>query len=139
MFKQLSILIFSSLLLLACSSTKEVKKGTVSKEPIKTSGTKPDWVSSDKTYWVEEGRMKFRVMSDNEPDLSFALKGLDGQAYSALINAVKIRAGSEFDEAVKGSKYNSNSIGQARQAVVNAMGDVKFSDLVREKEYWEQY
>lgn len=114
-------------------------KGSVSKDPVKTSGKKPDWVSDDITYKVEDGQMKFRTMSDNEADLSFAMKGLDGQAYNSLINIVKVRAGLEFDEAVKGSKYNSASIGQTRQSVVNAMGDVKFSGLVKEREYWEQY
>lgn len=124
------------LLLIGCGSTKP---GTVSDEPVKTSGSKPSWVKGDKTYWVDDERMHFRVVVDNESDLSFAQRGLDGQAYSALINAVKVRAGMEYDEAVKGAKYATNSIGQVRQSVVNALGDVKFSDMIKSNEYWEQY
>jgi hypothetical protein len=45
----------------------------------------------------------------------------------------------EYDEAVKGAKYTTNSIGQVRQSVVNAMGDVKFSDMIKSNEYWEQF
>ena len=52
-------------------------KGSVSQEPIKTSGEKNDWVKDDLSYWVEDGKMFFRVMVDNEPDLAFAMKGLD--------------------------------------------------------------
>ncbi|GEM_PF-2692061 len=122
--------------LVGCGSTRP---GTVSEDPTKTSGSKPGWVKGDKTYWVDDERMNFRVVVDNESDLSFAQRGLDGQAYSALINAVKVRAGMEYDEAVKGAKYTTNSIGQVRQSVVNAMGDVKFSDMIKSNEYWEQF
>jgi len=122
--------------LVGCGSTRP---GTVSEDPTKTSGSKPGWVKGDKTYWVDDERMHFRVVVDNESDLSFAQRGLDGQAYSALINAVKVRAGMEYDEAVKGAKYTTNSIGQVRQSVVNAMGDVKFSDMIKSNEYWEQF
>jgi hypothetical protein len=127
-----------STILIGCGGSKP-QVGSVSEHPVKTSGDKNKWVSDDRTFWIEDGRMCFRVMVDNESDLSFAQRGLDGQAYTVLINAVKIRAGLEYDEAVKGSKYSTNSIGQARQSVVNAMGDVKFSDLTKVSEYWEQY
>ena len=138
--RTLTVFLFATTFVLGgCGGGKEASKGEIGKEPVKTSGKKGDWVSDDRTYIVEDGRMKFRVMSDNEPDLSFAAKGLDGQAYGALVRAVKVRAGLEFDEAVKGSKYNPNSIGQARQEVINAIGDVHFSDLVKEREYWEQF
>lgn len=131
------IAIFTAALLFAgCGGTKP---GTVSDEPVKTSGSKPGWVKGDKTFWMEDTRMKFRVVVDQESDLSFAQRGLDGQAYNALINAVKVRAGMEYDEAVKGAKYATNSIGQVRQSVVNAMGDVKFSDMIKSNEYWEQF
>jgi hypothetical protein len=130
---------FTCVLLIGCGGAKESLTNSVSRDPVKTSGSKPDWVSDDRTYWIEDGRFRFRVMSDNEPDLSFAEGGLMGKAYIQLTNAIKVRAGFEFDEATKGSKYSENSIGQARQSVVNAMGDVKFSDLVKEREYWEQY
>ncbi len=126
----------AAFLLVGCGGTRP---GTVSEEPVKTSGSKPGWVKGDKTFWIEDARMKFRVVVDQESDLSFAQKGLDGQAYGALINAVKVRAGMEYDEAVKGAKYATNSIGQVRQSVVNAMGDVKFSDMIKTNEYWEQF
>jgi hypothetical protein len=126
----------AALVLAGCSSTKP---GTVSDEPVKTSGSKPAWVKGDKTFWIDDARMHFRVVVDQESDLSFAQRGLEGQAYNALINAVKVRAGMEYDEAVKGAKYATNSIGQVRQSVVNAMGDVKFSDMIKSNEYWEQY
>jgi hypothetical protein len=126
----------AALLLVGCSSTRP---GTVSEEPVKSSGSKPGWVKGDKTYWIDDNRMHFRVVVDNESDLSFAQRGLDGQAYSALINAVKVRSGMEYDEAVKGAKYATNSIGQVRQSVVNALGDVKFSDMIKSNEYWEQF
>lgn len=126
----------AALLLIGCGSTRP---GTISQDPTKTSGSKPSWVKGDKTYWLDDERMHFRVVVDNESDLSFAQRGLDGQAYSALINAVKVRAGMEYDEAVKGAKYTTNSIGQVRQSVVNAMGDVKFSDMIKSNEYWEQF
>jgi hypothetical protein len=122
--------------LYGCSSTRQ---GTISEDPVKTSGSKPSWVKGDKTYWVDDERMNFRVVVDNESDLSFAQRGLDGQAYVALINAVKVRSGMEYDEAVKGAKYTTNSIGQVRQSVVNALGDVKFSDMIKSNEYWEQF
>jgi hypothetical protein len=128
--------ILMALLLVGCGSTRQ---GTISDDPVKTSGSKPSWVKGDKTYWLDDERMHFRVVVDNESDLSFAQRGLDGQAYSALINAVKVRAGMEYDEAVKGAKYATNSIGQVRQSVVNAMGDVKFSDMIKSNEYWEQF
>lgn len=85
--------VMAVLLLIGCGSTKP---GTVSDEPVKTSGSKPSWVKGDKTYWVDDERMHFRVVVDNESDLSFAQRGLDGQAYSALINAVKVQAGMEY-------------------------------------------
>jgi hypothetical protein len=124
------------LLFIGCGGSRV---GTISDEPVKTSGNKPSWVKGDKTFWLDDDRMHFRVVVDNESDLSFAQRGLDGQAYSALINAVKVRAGMEYDEAVKGAKYATNSIGQVRQSVVNAMGDVKFSDMIKSNEYWEQF
>jgi hypothetical protein len=129
-------IMLAAVLLVGCGSTRP---GTVSEEPVKSSGGKPSWVKGDKTYWLDDERMHFRVVVDNESDLSFAQRGLDGQAYSALINAVKVRAGMEYDEAVKGAKYATNSIGQVRQSVVNAMGDVKFSDMIKSNEYWEQF
>jgi hypothetical protein len=129
----------AAIFLAGCKGSETAQTGAISKEPVKTSGKKPDWVADDKTYMVEDQKMYFRVMSDNESDLTFALRGLDGQAYASLINAVKIRAGLEFDEAVTGSKYNTNSIGQARQYVVNAIGDIKVSGLTKEREYWEQF
>jgi hypothetical protein len=125
-------------MLIGCAGSKP-QVGSVSAQPVKTSGDKNKWVTDDRTYWNEDDRMCFRVMVDNESDLSFAQRGLDGQAYTALINAVKVRAGLEYDEAVKGSKYSTNSIGMARQSVVNAIGDVKFSDLIKTREYWEQF
>ena len=128
--------ITAAFLLIGCAGTRP---GTVTNEPVKTSGSKPSWVKNDKTFWLDDERMHFRVVVDNESDLSFAQRGLDGQAYSALINAVKVRAGLEYDEAVKGAKYSTNSIGQVRQSVVNALGDVKFSDMIKSNEYWEQY
>jgi hypothetical protein len=124
------------LLFIGCGGSRV---GTISDEPVKTSGNKPSWVKGDKTFWLDDDRMHFRVVVDNESDLSFAQRGLDGQAYSALINAVKVRAGMEYDEAVKGAKYATNSIGQVRQSVINAMGDVKFSDMIKSNEYWEQF
>jgi len=123
---------------IGCAGSKP-QVGSVSEQPVKTSGDKNKWVTDDRTFWTEDDRMCFRVMVDNESDLSFAQRGLDGQAYTVLINAVKVRAGLEYDEAVKGSKYSTSSIGNARQSVVNAIGDVKFSDLIKTREYWEQF
>jgi hypothetical protein len=137
MIKNILGITMAALILIGCASTKPA--GYISEEPVKTSGSKPGWAKEDKTFWMDEGRMNFRVVVDNESDLSFAQRGLDGQAYTALINAVKVRAGMEYDEAVKGAKYSTNSIGQVRQSVVNAMGDVKFSDMIKSNEYWEQY
>jgi len=127
-----------ALILMGCAGSKP-PVGSISEKPVKTSSDKNKWVTDDRAFWTEDERMCFRVMVDNESDLSFAQRGLDGQAYIVLINAVKVRAGMEYDEAVKGSKYSTNSIGQARQSVVNAMGDIKFSDLLKMREYWEQY
>jgi hypothetical protein len=136
MVQKILPLVVAAVILIGCGGTRP---GTISEDPTKTSGSKPSWVKGDKTYWVDDERMHFRVIVDNESDLSFAQRGLDGQAYSALINAVKVRAGMEYDEAVKGAKYSTNSIGQVRQSVVNAMGDVKFSDMIKSNEYWEQF
>lgn len=108
-------------------------------KPVRTSGSKPSWVSDSKTYWVKDARMHFVVLVNNEPDLTFGITGLDGRAYVTLINLVKVRASTEFDEATKGSKFSTESIGQARQSVVNAAGDVKFSDLAKSEQYWEQF
>jgi hypothetical protein len=136
MVRNIIVVAVTVFFLVGCGSTRV---GTISEDPVKTSGSKPSWVKGDKTFWLDDDRMHFRVVVDNESDLSFAQRGLDGQAYSALINAVKVRAGMEYDEAVKGAKYATNSIGQVRQSVVNAMGDVKFSDMIKSNEYWEQF
>jgi hypothetical protein len=116
-----------------------MKKGEVSADPVRTSGSLPSWVKDDRAYWVEHGRMNFRVFSTGEKDLAFGMKGLDGDAYRALVNAVKVRAGLEFDNAMRGSRFDLGSIGEAREFVVNAIGEAKFADLVKSNDYWEQY
>jgi hypothetical protein len=128
------------LVLAGCGGGRQTATNSVSLEPIKTSGSKPGWVSDDRTFWVEDGRFKFRVVAENERgDLAQANMGLTTQMYSELSRVIKTRVGVEFDEATRGSKYDANSLGQMRQQVVNSMSDVKFSDLVKEREYWEQY
>jgi hypothetical protein len=122
-----------------CSGGEKTLKGSLNPEPVKTSGNKPDWVSDSKVYWTDGNRMYIKVSSEDEADLSFARKGLDGEAYRQLIRALQIRAGLEFDEAMKGAKSSQNTIGHARQYVVNAIGDVKFSGLMQNEEYWAQY
>jgi hypothetical protein len=140
--KQLVAIIFV-LIFFGCGGSNETQtpKGKVSAEPVQTSGSKPDWVSSDvENLPVEEGRIRFRVMTDNEQDIGFLSQmGLRSPAYAAMIEKIKIKAGLEFDDAGKISNYNKESAGHARQAVVNAIGKVEFSDLVKERQYWEKY
>jgi hypothetical protein len=132
-------LLLAGLLLAGCGGSTQTKKGEISRNPVKTSGSRPSWVQDDKSYWTDAGRMYFRVFSTGEKDLSFAVKGLDGDAYRTLVNAVKVRAGVEFDNAMRGSRFDAASIGEAREFVVNAIGEAKFSDLVKTNDYWEQF
>ena len=95
MTQRIALLLTIVTMLIGCSGSKP-QVGSVSEQPVKTSGDKNKWVTDNGTFWTEDDRMCFRVMVDNESDLSFAQRGLDGQAYTVLINAVKVRAGLEY-------------------------------------------
>jgi hypothetical protein len=73
MVQKILLVVFAALVLIGCGSTRP---GTISEDPTKTSGSKPSWVKGDKTYWLEDERMHFRVVVDNESDLSFAQRGI---------------------------------------------------------------
>ena len=126
-----------SIFLIQCSSTKIL----IGEEKlVGQSAEKPDWVVSDETYFVDEGRMNFRVFSTEEADLSFGLsQGLQGKMIEFLIPAIQMRINLEFDESVKGSKYSKETIGQVRQMVTNAAGEVTIRDVLRSAEYWEKW
>ena len=121
-------------LLFGCSSQNATKPGGLSL--IKTSGEKGDWVTSENTYWEEDGSMYFKVELNNETDLEYADAGLDGAASTVLISKVKTRALRELHTAMPGA---GNSIGKARENVLDAIAQATFSDLVKEKKYWEQF
>ena len=121
--------------------------GTVDPKPVETSGDKNKWVTDDKDFWVDEekiGREKspvfvFRFILRDEADLQSAIDGLDGEAYTALINLIKVRAGMEYDDAIKGSPAKKETIGKVRQRVVNAIGDATFAGVAKRNSYWEKY
>ena len=121
-----------------CSSSNVV--GKVSNQPVATQGNRsqPDWVSADKVYWTEKNKMFFRVFVSDEPDLDLAEIALTAKVAQELVQRIKIRVGLEFDVATKGSKYNAQSSGNARQAVVNAAGDAVFN-YGKENSYWEKF
>lgn len=134
---RISILVSLATLILGCAASKP-PIGT--ETLVETRGEKPKWVKSDETYFIKKDRINFRVFTTDESDLSFGLsQGLQGKVIEFLIPAIQMRIGMEFDEAVKGTKYSKDTIGQVRQMVTNAIGEAKIRDVLRSAEYWEKW
>ena len=138
-------LIAAMILIVGCGAQKP-RIGEVSLKPVETSGDKNKWVTDDRDWWVDGEKigdrkvpiMVFRVLLRDEADLQSAMDGLDGEAYTALINLVKVRAGMEYDDAIKGSPAKVETIGKVRQRVVNAMGDATFAGVAKRNSYWDK-
>ncbi len=143
---QYGCLLVGLALLVGCAA-QQPRIGEVASKPEETSGSKPGWVTDDVVSWTDEEQVGdseqsvyvFKVLLRDEADLQLAMVGLDGAAYMAMINAVKNRAGQEFDEAIKGSPAKIETIGNMRQRVVNAIGEATFSDLRQRNHYWEKW
>ena len=139
-------LIAAMILIVGCAPSKP-RPGEVAPKPEEVSGPKPGWVTDDRASWTDEEKVGdskepiyvFKVLLRDEADLQLAFDGLDGEAYTAMINAVKNRAGQEFDEAIKGSPAKAETIGKVRQRVVNSAGEAKFAGLRQRNHYWEKW
>jgi len=131
------------ILTIGCGAQKP-RIGEIPQKPVETSGDKNKWVTEDRDMWNDEEKggekiFVFRFQLRDEADLQSAFNGMDGEAYTALINMVKVRAATEYDDAIKGSPAKAETIGKVRQRVVNAMGDATFAGLARRASYWEKF
>ncbi len=105
---------------------------------IISSKPKPKWVDGPDRF-EKDDNIYLKSSTDNQPTLSMAELSIQGKVYVELVQAVKIRAGMEFDEAIKGTSHSAESVGEVRQRVINVIGEAVFSGLWKSDSYYEKH
>lgn len=132
----LSLLVFS---LVGCA-------GAQRRESIlESSGSRPEWVATDKEHVTREGREFYRGLVDRQRSLDMAMTRARFAAIGKITETVMLEVRSAFGETTDGvsndiDNPSSREEGGAIKREIAAISKgVKLSGVVQEGSYWEKY
>ena len=96
MKSKLCLIALISLILVGCGTTGKMKI-------VEESGSKGNWVKSDKDYFEKNNKMYFRAMVTDRKDLAHAKREAKAEAIKNIAEKVNIKVRTEFEEATRGS------------------------------------
>ena len=80
---------------------------------VDTSGPKPEWVGADQDSYNQEGKTYYRVVLDNQKNLSRGIELAKNQGFRAVRESVILKIGSAFG---MNETYSSNNNDDASSA-----------------------
>lgn len=118
--------------------TTSIKIGEV--KLVKTSGKKPDWVKSDKDFWIKKRIMYFRSVVTNRGDLAVAKREAKGECVKNVAEKINIRVRTEFKQATEGSNINPKTLSNfTSDAITWISENLNIQGLSNSKFYWEKF
>ncbi len=134
-------LVVFGLLVIGCSSASRLarlspgEERVVERYPGKAKA--PSWI---KDPFVEKrGRLLFKGQASGAPDLGICLRQAKANAVQNLVEAVKVKARSEFSEALRGSSASGAQISRYLESVIAwTTENVEITGMTPEDEYWNK-
>jgi len=123
-------------LLAGCASTRDITDMTPGEEQVveRVPDDVPDWLTTP--YEEDDERLLFKGEATNGGDAALCMRQAKGNGVQSLVEAIKIKARSEFSEAVRGVNVSESSLGRYLDNVVAwTTENVQISGVVPENEY----
>lgn len=130
--------LFSLLLLVGCAGSR-VRKGAVGMEVVveREPEKKPKWTGIP--YKEKKDKLFFKGEANRVYDKALGFTEAKANAIQNLIEAIKIRARSEFSKAVKGINISKSTIGQYLDNVIAWTSDnLNVTGVMPVQEYYEK-
>jgi hypothetical protein len=112
---------------------------------VDTSGPKPEWVSADQDSYTQEGKTFYRVVLDNQKNLSRGMELAKNHGFRAVRESVILKIGSAFgmNETYSSNNNDDESSTSAPESAVHtemaqiAKG-IPLSGMKQEASWWEK-
>lgn len=122
-----------------CASTKKISNMKLGEEQVvsRIPDKSPDWLN--KPFEEAGGRYLFKGESAKGGDAALCMRQSKSNAVQQMMEAIKIKARSEFSEAVRGVNVSQESLGRYLDSVVAwTTENVEVSGIVSRGEYREK-
>lgn len=126
-------------LLPGCASTKKIADMKLGEEQVvsRVPDKAPEWLNIP--FEETDGRFLFKGESARGGDAALCMRQAKAGAVQQLVEAVKIKARSEFSEAVRGVNVSEESLGRYLDSVVAwTTENIQVSGVVPRGEYREK-
>lgn len=125
--------------LASCSSTRKLRDSPVGSEQVveKIPSNTPGWI--EVPFEEKKDRFFFKGEASGVHDSALGLRQAKAHAVQNMIEAIRIRARSEFSEAIRGVNASSRSIGRYLDSVVAWTSDnIQVTGIEPDAEYREK-
>ncbi len=136
-----SALVVITVLALGCSSTARLARLEPGEERVVEhypgKAKAPSWVKDP--FVEKKDRLLFKGQASGASDLGICLRQAKANAVQNLVEAVKVKARSEFSEALRGSTASGMQVSRYMESVIAwTTENIDITGMTPEDEYWNK-